>query len=107
MVIKSGNYVDKDEMFTFAVLSIESFFFSSDSYTLLGLSTNSVYIFNKSSLEKDFPGQAQILFHPSSREANTKQVWSQLVMTYPSSSRTFEEQRVACSYVRADGRHVP
>ena len=27
MVIKSGNYVDKDEMFTFAVLSIESFFF--------------------------------------------------------------------------------
>ena len=28
MVIKSGNYVDKDEMFTFAVLSIESFFFS-------------------------------------------------------------------------------
>ena len=26
MVIKSGNYVDKDEMFTFAVLSIESFF---------------------------------------------------------------------------------
>ena len=83
MVIKSGNYVDKDEMFTFAVLSIESFFFSSDSYTLLGLSTNSVDIFNKSSLEKDFPGQAQILFHPSSIEANTKQVWSQLVMTYP------------------------
>ena len=75
MVIKSGNYVDKDEMFTFAVLSIESFFFfiffwcehlvelkinilSSESYTLLGLPTNSVYIFNKSSLEKDFPGQA-------------------------------------------------
>ena len=28
MVIKSGNYVDKDQMFTFAVLSIESFFFS-------------------------------------------------------------------------------
>ena len=28
MVTKSGNYVDKDEMFTFAVLSIESFFFS-------------------------------------------------------------------------------
>ena len=27
MVIKSGNYVDKDQMFTFAVLSIESFFF--------------------------------------------------------------------------------
>ena len=27
MVTKSGNYVDKDEMFTFAVLSIESFFF--------------------------------------------------------------------------------
>ena len=26
-MIKSGNYVDKDEMFTFAVLSIESFFF--------------------------------------------------------------------------------
>ena len=76
MVTKSGNYVDKDQMFTFAVLSIESVFFfffffwcehlvelkinilSSDSYTLLRLSTNPVYIFNKSSLEKDFPGQA-------------------------------------------------
>ena len=60
MVMKSGNYVDKDQMFTFAVLSIEypAFFFSSDSYTLLGLSTNSFYIFNKSSLEKHFPGQA-------------------------------------------------
>ena len=29
MVTKSGNYVDKDEMFTFAVLSIERFFFFS------------------------------------------------------------------------------
>ena len=28
MVTKSGNYVDKDQMFAFAVLSIESFFFS-------------------------------------------------------------------------------
>ena len=27
MVRKSGNYVDKDEMFTFAVLSIGRFFF--------------------------------------------------------------------------------
>ena len=27
MVTKSGNYVDKDQMFTFEVLSIESFFF--------------------------------------------------------------------------------